>query len=408
MNCGSSKKGVSVLRKDAFIGLFLALSLFCWSGGAAGQEVQTITAEGVGVIIGGDRAIARDNAINDALRKAVEQAVGMMVSSETLVQNFQTLNDRIYIQTQGYVQDYRILSEKPGPDLHQVTVQAAVAMGNLQKDLQALGILLGQVGKPRIMVLIAEQNIGKQYYSYWWGAQVRGEQADLTIAENTIMDHFREKGFDFVDPTAQSREIKVSPAFRVADLNDQAAITLGQQADAEVVIVGKALAKSVGTIAGTSMKSVQANISLRAIQTDNGRVLSSGTEHAAAVHIDEITAGTEALRKASVKISDKMIDDIIKNFQKRVAATTLVQLTVTGLSGHPDLLKLKNMIQSQVRGVEGIHERSFSGNVAKMEVDLKGNAQSFSEELSRKSFTEFVVKVVSSTWSTVEINVTPR
>ena len=407
MNCASSKKGVSFLRKDALIGLFLALLLFSWSGGAAGQEVQTITAEGVGVVIGGDRAIARDNAINDALRKAVEQAVGTMVSSETLVQNFQTLNDRIYTQTQGYVQNYKILGENPGPDLHRVTVQAAVAMGDLQKDLQALGILLGQVGKPRIMILIAEQNIGQQYYNYWWGQQ-RGEQADLTIAENTIMDHFREKGFDFVDHSAQSKDIKVTPAFQVADLNDRAAITLGQQADAEVVIVGKALAKSVGSIAGTSMKSVQANISLRAIQTDNGRVLSSGTEHAAAVHIDEVTAGAEALRKASVKISDKMIDDIIKNFQKRVAATTLVQLTVTGLSGHPDLLKFKNMIQSQVRGVERIHERSFSGNVAKMEVDLKGSAQSFSEEISRKSFNEFVVKVVSSTWSTVEINVTPR
>jgi hypothetical protein len=317
------------------------------------------------------------------------------------------LNDRIYTQTQGYVQNYKILSEKPGPDLHQVTIQAAVAMGDLQKDLQALGILLGQVGKPRIMILIAEQNIGQQYYNYWWGQQ-RGAQTDLTIAENTIMDRFREKGFDFVDHSAQSKDIKVTPAFQVADLNDRAAITLGQQADAEVVIVGKALARSVGTIAGTSMKSVQANMSLRAIQTDNGRVLSSGTEHAAAVHIDEITAGAEALRKASVKISDKMIDDIIKNFQTRVAATTLVQLTVTGLSGHPDLLKFKNMIQSQVRGVERIHERSFSGNVAKMEVDLKGNAQSFSEEISRKSFNEFVVKVVSSTWSTVEINVTPR
>lgn len=395
------------MRKDAFIGLFLALLLFSWSGGAAGQGVQTITAEGVGVVMGGDRAIARDNAINDALRKAVEQAVGTMVSSETLVQNFQTLNDRIYTQTQGYVQNYKILGENPGPDLHRVTVQAAVAMGNLQKDLQALGILLGQVGKPRIMILIAEQNIGQQYYNYWWGQQ-RGAQTDLTIAENTIMDYFREKGFDFVDHSAQSKDIKVTPAFQVADLNDRAAITLGQQADAEVVIVGKALAKSVGSIAGTSMKSVQANISLRAIQTDNGRVLSSGTEHAAAVHIDEVTGGAEALRKASVKLSDKMIDDIIKNFQKRVAATTLVQLTVTGLSGHPDLLKFKNMIQSQVRGVERIHERSFSGNVAKMEVDLKGNAQSFSEEISRKSFNEFVVKVVSSTWSTVEINVTPR
>jgi len=395
------------LRKDALIGLFLALLLFSWSGGAAGQGVQTITAEGVGVVMGGDRAIARDSAISDALRKAVEQAVGMMISSETLVQNFQTLNDRIYTQTQGYVQNYKILNERPGPDLHQVTVQAAVVMGNLQKDLQALGILLGQVGKPRIMILVAEQNIGQQYYNYWWGQQ-RGAQTDLTIAENTIMDHFREKGFDFVDHSAQSKDIKVTPAFQVADLNDRAAITLGQQADAEVVIVGKALAKSVGSIAGTSMKSVQANISLRAIQTDNGRVLSSGTEHAAAVHIDEVTGGAEALRKASVKLSDKMIDDIIKNFQKRVGATTLVQLTVTGLSGHPDLLKFKNMIQMQVRGVERIHERSFSGNVAKMEVDLKGSAQSFSEEISRKSFNEFVVRVVSSTWSTVEINVSPR
>ena len=395
------------MRKDAFTGLFLALLLFCWSGGSAGEEVQTITAEGVGVVIGGDRAVARDNAINDALRKAVEQAVGTMVSSETLVQNFQTLNDRIYTQTQGYIQNYKILGESPGPDLHRVTIQAAVAMGDLQKDLQGLGILLGQVGKPRIMILIAEQNIGQQYYTYWWGHE-RGEQADLTVAENTIMDRFREKGFDFVDHNVQSKNIKVSPAFRMVDLNDPAAITLGQQADAEVVIVGKALAKSVGSIAGTAMKSVQANISLRAIQTDNGRVLSSGTEHAAAVHIDEITAGAEALRKASVKISDKMIDDIIKNFQKRVGGTTLVQLTVTGLSGHPDLLKFKNILQSQVRGVEGVHERSFAGNVAKMDVDLKGSAQSLSEELSRKSFNEFVVKVVSSTWNTVEVSVTPR
>lgn len=398
------------MRKDGSIGLIIALLCLCWGGGAAGQEVQTIVVKGESWFEGSDWTIGKDRALQDALRKAVEQAVGTMVSSESRVQNFQLLNDEILTQSAGYVQNYNVLSENQDKDkkIYEITIQASVATGSIKEKLEALGILLRQVGKPRIMILIAEQNIGKEVYSYWWGGQVRGEQADLTIAENTIMDHFREKGFDFVDHNVQSKDIKVSPAFRVADLNDQAAITLGQQADAEVVIVGKALAKSVGSIAGTSMKSVQANISLRAIQTDNGRVLSSGTEHAAAVHIDEITAGAEALRKASIKISDKMIDDIIKNFQKRVGGTTLVQLTVTGLSGHPDLLKFKNMLQSQVRGVEGVHERSFVGNAAKMDVDLKGNAQSLSEELSRKNFNEFVVKVVSSTWSTVEINVTPR
>jgi hypothetical protein len=257
------------------------------------------------------------------------------------------------------------------------------------------------------MILVAEQNIGKQHYHYWWGYH-RGEQADLTITENTIMDRFREKGFDFVDHQAQSKNIKVVPAYRVAELNDRAAITLGKQADAEVVIVGKALAKSIGPVAGTAMKSVQANVSLRAIQTDTGGVLSSGSEHAAAVHIDEVTGGVEALKKASAKISEKMMDDIIKNFQKRVGATTLVQVIVNGLSGPEDLRKFKNMLQGQVRGVEGIYERSFTGNVAKIEIDLKGSAQSLSDEIGRKNFKEFAVKVLSTTWNTIEINVTPK
>ena len=397
------------MRKIAWIGLIIALLCLCGGAGARGQELQTIMVKGEGWFEGSDWTIGKDRALQDALRKAVEQAVGTMVSSETRVQNFQLLSDEILTQTEGYVQNYQILSEKQDKDknVYEVTIQASVATGPLKEKLQALGILLRQVGKPRIMILIAEQNIGQQYYSYWWGQQ-RGEQTDLTIAENTIMDRFREKGFDFVDHSAQSKDIKATPAFQVAELNDRAAITLGKQADAEVVIVGKALAKSVGNIAGTAMKSVQANISLRAIQADDGRVLSSGAEHAAAVHIDEVTAGAEALKKASVKISDKMIGDIIQNFQKRVGATTLVQLNITGLSDHEDLVKFKNILQSQVRGVEGVYERSFSGNAARIVVDIKGSAQSLSEELSRKSFKEVAVKVVGRTWNTVEVNVTAR
>ncbi len=83
MNCVSSRRGGSLLKKSAWIGWLVLLFFFSLSPLAPGQQVQTITAEGVGVVIGGDRAIARDQAINDALRKAVEQAVGTLVSSET-------------------------------------------------------------------------------------------------------------------------------------------------------------------------------------------------------------------------------------------------------------------------------------------------------------------------------------
>jgi hypothetical protein len=398
---------VNPLGKNVWIGGWLILALLCGGIPAFGQQAQTITAEGVGAVFGNDRAIARDQAIQDALRKAVEQAVGTLVSSETMVQNFQTLNDRIYTQTQGYIQNYRVLSETPGSNVHTVTIQATVAIGDLEKDLQALGFLLGQVGKPRIMILVAEQQIGRDSLNYWWGPG-RGAQANLNVAENTIMDRFREKGFDIVDPQAQAGSIKVPPALQVADLSNQNAITLGKQVDAEIVIIGKALARSVGSIAGTSMKSVQANISMRAIQIDNARVLSSGNQNAAAVHIDEVTGGAEAIKKASVKISDKMMDDILKNFQKRVGATTTVSLVVFGLAGADDIRKFKTSVLGQVRGVEGIHERSFSENMVKMDVDVRGSAQSISQDMSRKTFPGFAVKVIRSTWNTMEIQVSPK
>lgn len=393
------------LRKKSII---LVFSLFMWLIlPAHGQETQTITAKGEGWYEGADHLVGKDKAVKDALVKALEQAVGTMVSSETRVQNFQLLNDNIYTRTEGYIKNWRILNENRAKNVYEVTIEATVAIGDLRKDLRAIGILLGQVGKPRIMMLVAEQNIGRHYYHYWWGYH-RVEQTDLTVTENTIMEKFRERGFDLVDHQAQSKNISVAPAYRVADLTDQAAITLGKQADAEVVIVGKALAKSIGAIAGSPMKSVQANISLRAIQIDDGRVLSSGTEHAAAVHVDETTAGVEALKQASAKISDKMMDDIIRNFQKRVGATTVVQLTVFGLTRPQDLQKFKNLLKGQVRGVEGIYERSYEKGVAKIDLDVKGNAQSLADELARKKFKDFNVQVTKSTWNTIELQVMPK
>jgi len=395
------------LKKNILSGVFILLFLLAATTGVNGQDVQTIRAKGEGWFEGNDALIGKDRAIRDALVKAVEQAVGTLISAETRVQNYQVLNDEIYTKTEGYVQNYKIISENRAKNVYEVTIQASVATGSIKGRLDALGLLLKQVGKPRIMILVAEQNIGKQNYNYWWG-QHQAEQADLNITENSIMDSFREKGFEFVDHEAQAKNIKVAPAYRIADINDRAAITLGKQADAEVVIVGKALAKSIGAVAGTAMKSAQANISLRVIQIDNGRVLSSGSEHSAAVHIDEVTSGVEALKKASAKISEKMMDDIIKNFQKRVVSTTLVQVMVNGLSGPEELRRFKNMVQGQVRGVEGIYERGFTGNAAKIEIDLKGSAQSFADEIGRKTFKEFAVKVLNSTWNTVEIQVTPK
>ena len=388
---------------------FFSLAVLVFLAGlspAFGQQGRTITAEGVGEVVDGDRGIAREQAIEDALRKAVEQAVGTLVSSEAMAQHFQILRDRIYAQSQGYIQNYRILSENPETPLHQVTLQAAVAMGDLEKHLQDLGVLARQVDKPRMTVLVAEQNVGRQAYFFRWGEEK--EEAALGIAENTILDKLREKGFEMLAPNVQGQSLKIPPALRVAELDDGAAAAIAKQVDAEVVIVGKVWAKSGGPIGGTSMKSAQANITLRAIQVDDARVLSSASGNAAAVHIEEVTAGSEAIRKASAKVAEKLTEDIIKNFQKRVDASTTIELTIFGLTGAEDLRKFKNSVLGQIPGVEAVQERGFSESLVKMDLEIKGSAHSFSREVSRKKFSEFTVKVLGGTFNTLDLQVFPR
>ena len=82
------------LRRVYLVFLFLCLFVIPIASADMSAEVDT-TAEGVGVIKDGNKAAARDQAIRDGLRIAVAQAVGTMVSSETLVQNYEVLRDRI-------------------------------------------------------------------------------------------------------------------------------------------------------------------------------------------------------------------------------------------------------------------------------------------------------------------------
>ncbi len=62
---------------------------------ADSARTESITTEGVGSIRAGDEDIARDNALDDALRQAVEQGMGVYIESETLVENFQLVNEPV-------------------------------------------------------------------------------------------------------------------------------------------------------------------------------------------------------------------------------------------------------------------------------------------------------------------------
>lgn len=78
-----------------------------------GADVETIevSVSGMGALSEAGIADARKAAINDALKLAVEQARGVMVSSNTEVNNFLLVKDEVMSKCRGYVKSYRIVDE---------------------------------------------------------------------------------------------------------------------------------------------------------------------------------------------------------------------------------------------------------------------------------------------------------
>lgn len=382
--------------------LFLFLISYPKNSFSEDMELKTVEAVGFSTISGGNTALARDGAIDDALRKAVEQAVGTMVSSETLVENFEVLQDNIYTKSQGYIKNYTVTGESQNQNLYQVSVKATVAVGNLKNELDAIGLLHAKAEKPRVLFMIAEQNIGHKYYVFWWwgASEYMGETVDMAASETALKESFLSKGFNVVDISGTTGSFEISKAFKVADLTNEGAREIGRKVNAEIVIKGKALAKEGPRTPGSAVGSYIADITAQAIRIDDGVVLASAKGHGVSRHVSDVTGGTEALAKASGELADRMIGQILAKWS---SGSGNITLRINGMTDYARITDLKNAVKKNIRGVNAIYQRSVEGGTAVLELDSKVSAQSLADSLSR--LPGFSIKVTGTTPNTIDISV---
>ena len=423
----SREGGSMTIKKVAFgmfLGLFImSLPLKVFAGNAAEstnpaagvqEGTKVVTAQGTAMINNGDESSARNAAINDALRKAVEQAVGTIVSSQTTVENYTLLSDKIYSNTSGYVHDYNIIKEGPNNNLYTVTVQATIGTKHLKDDLGAIGLLMKQKRMPSIAVIILEQNIGQKRlesalfyappsaYEGYTISEVHTlhEAGDMSIAENEMIKKLLDSGFNVVDEAVLLHDIKLASGYRLQSLDDTTVKNIGKLANVDIILYGKAVAKLYGRVAGSEMRSAQADVSLRAVDTDDGRVLASGDQHAASVHIDSMTAGNDALKKATDKLADSMIATILNTWKQQVSNGNLITLNILGIHTPGDLVELKDQLMS-TSGVQDVYQKEIGNGQATMDVSYQGNTQGLVNSLLSNKTVTALFTITATTMNTV-------
>lgn len=396
--------------KDRQISLMAgaAAIIFFMTGVASAEDAVKVEAVGQAAIYGKDVAQARDKAIDDARRKAVEQAIGSMISSETVTENFQLISDKILSKSSGYVRRYKILSEGSSTEgIYQVSIEAMVQKGVLNSDLQGVLAILKAKRMPRVLVMITEQNIGGAASSWWSNP---GASVSMDVAENTFIDLWRPKGVKFVERQVLDGKIRVSAGI-TSDTNNDVAKEFGAMSGAELVVIGKAIATKSATIplkTSVPMYSVNAQASIRILNVDDGNILATATIAAAGQHINEVTAGHIALKNVAKKAGDELLTKVLATWQTEISGPATISLRLTGVNKSTFLRQIATFLRNQVRGVAEVRQRSFKAKAANLEIEIKGTAQDLAEELEEKTFPRFNIEISEITANRVVANLIPK
>ena len=141
---------------------FFTLFCICFSAPDAFAG-KSVTVKGMSFFEPGREMIAREKALDQAKRAAVEKAIGALVESETAVENRQLIREQILTRSSGYLKNIKIVKEqKTDFGTYEVFIQADVEFAALTSDFTRFQKLVSWQKNPQCSVVI-EPGLEKSY-----------------------------------------------------------------------------------------------------------------------------------------------------------------------------------------------------------------------------------------------------
>jgi hypothetical protein len=270
-------------------------------GGAGATSVSAEQPAAVRVTATGqalaDAPNARADAVEDALRRAVEAGLGVEIAAWSQTREFRLVSDVIVTRTVGYVQQYRVVEQRPDEDgLYTVRVEAVVTRGEINADALGLRALLERKGRPRLMVV----------------GSADGERfEDRLTAE--LQNAIDQRGITVIDLdrlTARQQQDAMI-ALRLEEDAAKAAL-IGEEVGADYfVVVGVEGTKHPpqATYQITQHR-VDATAAVRVVTVDTGRVLASEVISASVTDPRESTAHRKATSQVTARAIERALDRV--------------------------------------------------------------------------------------------------
>lgn len=355
------------------------------------SSIKKVTAKGLGTIIGGDKSRGRDVALQDAKRQAIEQGAGVYVQSETEVKNYEEMKDRFLTRSQGFIGQYRVISEGVDGKDYFVEIEAEVYLDAILEGLADLDILQSR----KMMIFIPEITHETPDWWYYWN--------DTTRTETQLMGNLVANLFQVID-RQQFEAIKDRDELKQAiEGNIGAAALLGKEFGADVFLLGKARASKNTEMAG--MVTYDAALELKAVNTETGSVIWAGNFNATS---RPFGSANLAANDVFMKLGDqagKVVKVVLpQKWGKEFTGGSVIRITIGGAK-LSQVTQIKGFL-SELRGFVKNSAGTFTKGTAIFELTIKDTADNVAAALEEATFQGFRVEITGFSTGSIDLKVT--
>ncbi len=330
---------------SSLIAFVLVSICFAMPAQAANDNLVTVTVVGEGM--------SKTEAMNDAQRKAIEEAAGSFIYSQSQTKDFTLVKDTVLARAAGFIQSREILSgdKDPADDgTWAIQMRCVVSKQGIEDTWGVVTNLLKQMGRPKIMVFIRER--------------IDETWQEVPTVQTRVENLLLKNGFLLVDKgqikAIDERDLQAA----VAEDKPGLIAAIAKRFGAQIFITGVATATKDAEypkeLYGRMRHKYWGEANIKTFRSDTGQLISSipgqafpGVQGAAQ------TAAKQALDAEGQFIAPLITNNILRFWMDVMEGRGEVRLKVSNIK-YGDYVKLKKALSAikQVKDVRAEYNNS--------------------------------------------------
>lgn len=349
-------------------------------------QAQEVTVVGMGV--------DRDGALRDAARNAVEQVVGVLLDSRTLMSNLRIEMDEVYKESQGFVKRSEILEEsRVDESTYRVKALIDVDTSPDAKLIERLTMIM-RMNDPRIVVMVLS------------GTNAKGIANHDEEVESVLNARLMEMGFNHVADADQI--IKLHGAEFLNSIYEGRTGIIGEAGDnaCDYLVLGIAAAMPwnvavpdyrTGNMRNSPLFGAKAKLNVKVFKYDTGDIVGTFVSEATGVGNNQGMAINRGMLQAASDAA-KRLEDTFRHF----GAKSKQGMTV--IASAKDYGQVNSLVQilNSLGIVDKVYIRGYEEGKVVLEVDTAQKPYVLVTALRTKDF-KFVVEQMSNSSLTLRL-----